>query len=97
MNSEDYAQLQSDLETLSRRLDAHVQEMKEGGRFSSAFEGPANDIRARQMQLRSRVTDAIRSGREWAIVKTELMRDYSSLVDSLLQLEQRIDETFSKH
>ena len=97
MESDEYAGFDCNLARLAQRIEMRVSELKKSGRFGEDFEGPANDILARQEQLRDRAAKAVQSGTEWEIVKAELKRDYSSLFDNALSFEQRIDEDFAKN
>jgi hypothetical protein len=92
----EYARLRDDLEGLGRRIDKRVQELKDTGRFPEEFERVAKEIHARRLQQHDRVSEAIHSGSEWNILAAELMRDYNSLSDNVLRLEQRIDGQFAK-
>ncbi|MGA2127688.1 MAG: hypothetical protein ABSG76_16230, partial [Xanthobacteraceae bacterium] len=79
------------LDDLSRRLDARTQEFRRNGEFSDVHEALVNDIRKRHDQLRTKVDAVVHEGRSWNLVKTEFIRDYSSMFDDLLQFEERLD------
>ena len=89
--SKDPAALRRELDDLSRRLDARTREFRRNGEFSDVHEALMNDIRNRHDQLRTKVDASVREGRSWDLVKTEFIRDYSSMFDDLLQFEERLD------
>jgi hypothetical protein len=97
MERDEYAGFANELDRLGRRIEMRMMELKKSGRFREDFEGPANEILARQELLRDRAANAVRSGKGWEIMKAELERDYSSLFDNALSFERRIDEDFAKN
>lgn len=97
LSRDDFVTLDRDLAELSARVAERVRQLKSSGRFPDTFDGPMNEMRARQRALRDRVAEAIRSGGEWHIAKAELTRDYRALFDNLLALEHRIDEEYSEN
>ena len=91
MTNEDLAGFRMELDELSRRVDARMWEFGQKGEFSDVHRTSMDQIRQRHDLLKSKVNAAARDGTRWDLVKAELARDYSSIFDSLRQLEERLD------
>ncbi len=85
------------LDTYSQRLEQKLRAMRLHGDFPGIHADLPSDMRQRQRLLQERVSEAIRSGRFWEIVKAEYARDYGSLFDGLHRAEQLVDEVFHAH
>lgn len=98
MNQTDRTAFKKKLDDFSHRLDQRIKEFGERGEFSDVHKRVADQIHQDQNQLRQKVHAAEQhGGRTWDLLKAEFNRDYSSLFDKLLQLEERLDaETMRK-
>ena len=97
MSELEYARLRDDFDVLGQRIQKRMQELKGDGRFPEDFERTASEIQEHRRRASDRVAEAIRSGSQWNILKTELMWDYESLSDNVLRFEQQIDEQFAEN
>jgi deoxyadenosine/deoxycytidine kinase len=91
MNGDDQTAFCKQLDDFSHRLEARTREFEEKGEFSDTHEALLQQIHLRRDQLRAKVNAAIRQGTLWQIVRAEFARDYDSLFDDFLQLEERLN------
>ncbi len=96
MPTNDRTEFDQALASLSCRLDERIRQLKEHGQFTDDFERVASDIDERQKRLNARVFAAIKSGTSWELIRAELERDHSSLLDYVASFEQQIDADFAK-
>jgi len=91
MDDPDIAAFQRKLDDLTARLHARSEEFTRTGGFLYLHAKLLSDIRQRNDALKAKVAEAQRKGNTWELVKAEFARDYSSLFDDLLQIEERLD------
>ena len=91
MSDPEIAALQKKLDDLSARLRARIEEFRQKGEFSDTHAALLKEIRQRNDALKSKVAEAGQKGTTWDLVKAEFARDYSSLFDDLLEIEERLD------
>ena len=92
------SELKSRLDELSTRLSAREAELRKSGEFSDVHRAVLTEIKQHSDALRRRVEDAESGGSAWELIRTEFARDFGSLYDDLLQLEERLDsEAMKKH
>lgn len=96
MNDADKAALERKLNELSDRLRARNIEFRKSGKFSDIHRALLTEIEDRSDALRKRVRDTEAVGSAWELIKAEFERDFSSLYDDLLQLEERLDSELMK-
>src|SRR5271166_4788646 len=96
MSDPDKVAFQSKLDELSDHLRAREDDFRKTGQFSDIHEAFLKRIQQRGDGLKKKVAQAERTGTTWELMKTELQRDYNSIFDDLLQLEERLDEEFMK-
>jgi hypothetical protein len=96
MSDPDHAAFRKKLDDFSERLHARTEEFRRTGEFSDIHATLLNDIGRRNDALKSKVAEAEHKGKTWDLVKAELARDYGSLFDDLLQIEERLDAATMK-
>ena len=90
--------LKGRLNELSHRLSAREAEHRNSGKFSDVHRALLAEMQQRSEALRRRVEDAESGSLVWGLIKTEFSRDFSSLYDDFLQLEDRLDsEAMKRH
>ena len=96
MSDPDQAEFRQKLDDFSARLRKRAEEFRRTGEFSDIHDALLKDIARRNEALISKVAEAERKGSTWDLVKAEFVRDYSSLFDDLLQIEERLDAVTMK-
>jgi hypothetical protein len=96
MIESDAAEFRRELDEFSARLNARIEEFTKRGEFINVHTNLLNQIRNRSDQLRARVAAAQELGTSWDLIKAEAARDYSSLFDNFLELEERLDAELMK-
>jgi hypothetical protein len=91
MTNEDHDPLRDKLDAFSRRLDARVREFKERGEFSGMPEAFTESIRKRQASIQEKLDSAIHEGATRDLIKYEIERDFTGLIEEFLQWEKRLD------
>jgi len=91
MTEADRKALKEKLNDLSRQIDDRVRDLKERGVFSESRRQLVADIRRRQEQINKKLASAEAKGRAWAVIRAEIERDFGSLYDDLLQINERLD------
>jgi hypothetical protein len=86
----------AEFDDLSRRIDVQTREFEQNGEFSHFHRELMKQINERHDLLRRQVENAAREGTPWDLVKAEFVRDFSSIFDNLLQLEERLDASNMK-
>ena len=84
-------ELRDRLDDFSRRLNAHVRDLKERGEFSEFYRRSIEEIRGRQNQIRQKIAAAEGKGSAWAAIQAEIGRDFESLFDDLRLINERLD------
>jgi hypothetical protein len=79
------------LDDFSRRLNAHVRDLKERGEFTDVHRTLIDDITRRHDQIQKKLASAEAHGTPWDVVKIETERDFSSMFDDLLQINEQLD------
>lgn len=83
--------LTAKLDEFSKRLDAHVRDLKERGQFTEAHRNLIAEITQRHDQMQKKLALAEAKGTAWEVFKRETERDFSSLFDDLLQINEGLD------
>jgi hypothetical protein len=91
MTETDGDALKEKLDDFSRRLDDHVRDMKERGLFSESHQRLVADMTQRRDQINKKLASAEAKGCLWSVIRIETERDFGSLFDDLLQLNERLD------
>jgi hypothetical protein len=89
--------LKDKLADFSRRLDAQVRDLKERGEFTDVHRRLIEDITQRHDQIRKKVALAEKRGTPWDVIKSQTERDFSSIFDDLLQIDEQLDSDEMKH
>jgi hypothetical protein len=84
-------ELKERLDDFSRRLNAHVRSWKERGEFTDVHRTSIDDITRRHDQIQKKLASAEAHGTPWDVIKIETERDFSSLFDNLLQINEQLD------
>ena len=79
------------LDEFSRRLDARTREFEQRGELSDLHRSLLGQIEGRRQGLQAKLASAEASGSTWEVVKAEFERDFSSIHDDLLLLDERLD------
>jgi len=95
-STEDLTALRTKLDVLSRRLDVQTDEFQQSGEFLYLHRELMAKISKRHDSLRRRVETAARQGTTWDLIKAEFARDFSSIFDDLLLLEQRLEASMMR-
>jgi len=96
MTETDRDALKEKLDDFSRRLDDHVRDMKQRGVFSESHRRLVADMAQRRDQINKKLASAEAKGRPWLVIRSETERDFGSLFDDLLQLNERLDADQTK-
>ena len=91
MSEAERDRMRARLDEFSRRLDARTREFENRGEFSDLHRSLIGKIERRRERLRAKLASAEASGSTWEVVKVELERDFSSIDDDLLLLDERLD------
>jgi len=91
MSKEDHDPLRDKFDAFSRRLDARGREFKEQGEFSGMHEAFTESIRKRQVSIQEKLDSAIHNGATRDLVKYEIERDFTGLIEEFAQWEKRLD------
>ena len=86
-----YEELKDKLDALSSQLGAHLRDLHERGEFTEEHRALIADITRRQEQFRKKVANVEANGAAWDLIKSETQRDFSSLLDNLLQINEQLD------
>jgi hypothetical protein len=84
-------ELKQKLDKLGERLRKRTREFQDTGRFSNLHRGFLDEIEKGNDALRAKVESAGRSKDGWEFTKAELWRDYATLVNNVLELDERLD------
>jgi len=84
-------ELKERLDDFSRRLNAHMHDLKEQGEFTDVHRTLMDDITRRHDQIQKKLALAEAHGTPWDVIKIETERDFSSLFDDLLQINEQLD------
>ena len=68
-----------------------MRDLKERGEFTDTHRILIDDIRRRHDQIEKKIALAEAHGRPWDVIKIETERDFSSLFDDLLQINEQLD------
>jgi hypothetical protein len=96
MSHFDKAAFKKKLDELSRLIHAREKEFRQQGEFLDIHRALLEEIRQRNDALMKKVAEAEHRSSTWELVKAELARDYSSLLDDLLQFGERLDAEIMK-
>jgi hypothetical protein len=83
--------MRAELDAFSQRLDARAREFKERGEFSDLHQSLLSDIQARHDRLQAKLASVEAHGSTWGVAKVECERDFRSIYDDLLLLDERLD------
>ncbi|SRR6266576_35901 len=91
MSEEDRDLIRTKLDEFSQRLDARTREFKERGEFPDVHRSLMTRIQQRRDRMLDRLASAEAKGTKWDIIKIELDRDFSSIFDDFMQLDEKLD------
>ncbi len=84
-------ELRDRLDDFSKRLAAHARDLKERGEFSETHRALIDDIKRRHGHIEKKLVLAEAQGTPWDVIKIETERDFSSIHDDLLRLNEQLD------
>jgi hypothetical protein len=96
MSDPERDQMRARLDDLSRRIDARTREFHERGEMSDLHRSLMRRIQERQDRMQSKLASAEAGGKGWDVIRTEFDRDFGSLYDDLLQLDETLDADASR-
>ncbi len=87
MSEADRERMRAELNEFTRLLETRTREFKERGDMSDEQHALMTAIKRRHDQIQDRLASAEASGTAWDVIKVEIERDFSSIYDSLAQLD----------
>ncbi|HMA69938.1 MAG TPA: hypothetical protein VKP67_00375 [Xanthobacteraceae bacterium] len=91
MSEAERDQMRTKLDEFSRRLDAVTREFRERGELSDPHQSLISQIQGRRERMQDKLACAEAKGSGWEIIKIELERDFSSIYDDVLRLNEELD------
>jgi deoxyadenosine/deoxycytidine kinase len=91
MSEAERDQMRARLDEFSHRLDARTREFEQRGELSDLHRSLLGQIEGRHQRLQAKVAAAEAGGSTWDVVKAEFERDFSSVQDDLLLIDERLD------
>jgi hypothetical protein len=95
-DAERLTDFRANLDDLSRRIDSQKREFEQTGELTHVHRELMRQINDRHDLLRRQVETAAREGTRWDLLKAEFVRDFSSIFDNFLQLEERLEASSMK-
>lgn len=96
MSEAERDRMRARLDEFSQRLDARTREFKETGELSDLHQSLLSQIQGRHDRMQARLASAEASGSAWDVIRIELERDFGSIYDDLLLLDDRLDASQMK-
>jgi len=87
MSEVDRERMRAKLNEFTQLLETRTREFKERGDMSDEQHSLISTIKRRHDQMQDRLASAEASGTAWDVIKVEMERDFSSIYDSLAQLD----------
>jgi hypothetical protein len=97
MSEAELDRMRGRLEEFSQRLDARTREFKETGELSDLHQSLLNQIQRRRDRMQARLASVEAHGSTWDVLRVEFERDFRSIYDNLLLLDDRLDASQMKH
>ena len=91
MSAAECDRMRARLDEFSQRLDARTREFQERGELSDAHQALMSQIQERRDRLQARLASVEATGSEWDVIRVECERDFGSIHDDLLLLDERLD------
>ena len=91
MSEAERDQMRARLDEFSHRLDARTREFEQQGEMSDLHRSLLGEIDGRRQRLQAKLAAAEASGSTWKVIKAEFERDFSSIQDDLLLIDERLD------
>ena len=81
----------ANLKEFSSRLDARLHDFRERGEFTDVHRTLTEEIERRHDQIQKKLALAEANGTAWDVIRSEMERDFSSLLDDLQQAIEQLD------
>jgi hypothetical protein len=91
MSEAERDRMRARLDEFSRRLDARTREFHERGELSDVHQFLVRQIQGRRDRLQDKLVSAEASASAWQVIRAECERDFASIDDDLLLLNERLD------
>jgi hypothetical protein len=88
--------MRAKLDELSQRLDARTREFRETGELSDLHQSLLRQIQARHDRMQAKLASAEAKGSAWDVIRVEIERDFRSIYDDLLLLDDHLDASQMK-
>jgi hypothetical protein len=96
MSEAERDRMRAQLDEFSRRLDARTREFKETGELSDVHQSLIGQIEGRHARMQARLASVEANGSAWDVIRVEFERDFRSIFDDLLLLNDRLDASQMK-
>ena len=84
-------ELKEKLDQFGELLGRKIKEYKRTGRLSDTGSALLNNLRGSKDALRAKVENAARAHRPWEYTKAELWRDFGTMMNELVTLDDLVD------
>jgi hypothetical protein len=91
MSEAERDRMRARLDEFSERLDARTREFKETGELSDLHESLLSQIQGRHDRMQARLASVEANGSAWDVIRVEFERDFRSIYDDLLLLDDHLD------
>jgi hypothetical protein len=91
MSEAERDRMRARLDEFSQRLDARTREFQERGELSDVHQALMSQIHERRARLQGRLASVEATGSAWDVIRVECERDFSSIHNDLLLLDERLD------
>jgi hypothetical protein len=96
MSEAERNRMRAQLDEFSQRLDARTLEFKERGELSDVHQSLISQIEGRHARMQARLASVEANGSAWDVIRVEFKRDFRSIYDDLLLLNDRLDASQMK-
>ena len=90
MSDAERDRMRARLDELSQRLDARTREFKETGELSDLHQSLLRQIQGRHDRMQAKLASVEAKGSAWDVIRVEFERDFRSIYDDLLLLDDRL-------
>jgi hypothetical protein len=91
MSDAERDRMRARLDEFSQRLDARTREFRETGQLSDLHQSLLRQIQGRHDRMQARLASVEAKGSAWDVIRVEIERDFGSIYDDLLLLDDHLD------
>jgi hypothetical protein len=91
MSEAERDRMRARLDEFTQRLDACTREFKETGELSDLHQSLLRQIQGRHDRMQAKLAAVEAKGSAWDVIRNEFERDFRSIYDDLLLLDDRLD------